>query len=357
MSTARRRHRSFLPVALVALWLAAPGTAQAAWTFSSPTLGTGPAPSARLLDVSCPSRRLCVAVDDAGTAWSTARPGRAAIAWQPTPIRPGLALDDISCTATGFCAAVRVGVGSVVATSSQPTGAAAAWTVTDLQLRSDGGDGPEPDDLLSVGCASARLCVAATFSTESNLAVSLDPGVSPPVWRTTAVGNVRGGDLFQAISCPSRALCVAAGSFAKIATSTDAGGHWRFAYLLGPRDRNGSLTPRIEDVSCPTTTFCAAVDRAGHVVTTRNPAGGRKAWHRVRLSRRRALSAISCASASLCAGIGPQGRVFVSTRPAGPASSWKAVPVGQPIRHVSCASTRLCLFVTRGGEALAGKRQ
>ena len=166
-----------------------------------------------------------------------------------------------------------LGVGSLVATSSQPTGAGAAWTVTDLKLISDGGDGPDPDDLLAVGCASARLCVAATFSSESNLAVSLAPGASAPVWSPTAVGNIRSGDLFQAVSCPSRWLCVAAGSFGQVATSTDAGAHWRFTYLLAPRDRNGSLTPSIEDVSCPTTTFCAAVDQPG----TSSPAAARRA--------------------------------------------------------------------------------
>jgi hypothetical protein len=364
MPIATRRHQPFVLkaaaalIALAAIWVGAlsvtAGAAAPAWSVFTPSLGTARTPAARLLDVSCPSRSLCVAVDDTGNALSTTRPASATAAWQSTPIRAGLALDEVSCSAPGFCAAV--GVGSFVATSSRPTGAAAAWTPTDLQLSSDGGDGPHPDELLTVGCASASLCVAATFSSESNLAVSLDPGATTPVWTPTTAGDPRGGDLFQAISCPSRRLCVAAGSFGQVATSTDAGRRWRFAYLLSPRDRNGSLTPRIEDVSCPTTTFCAAVDRASHVVTTSNPAGGARAWHRIRLGSRHALTAVSCASASLCAAIDRRGRVLASTRP-GRASSWKAVSAGQPVRRVSCASTRLCLLVTRAGGLLAAKHR
>jgi hypothetical protein len=344
------RHVVLVLIALVAATATAHAAAPA-WTVTPP-LATGPA---KLLDVSCPTSRLCVAVDAAGGALSTTRPASTVGRWQSTPLSTTGAFDDVSCTATGFCAAV--GLGSSVATSSRPTGAAAAWTVTDLKLRSEGESGPQPDELLHVGCASAQLCVAATFSNADNLIVSGNPGASAPVWKTRSVGSVRGGELFQAVSCPARSLCVAAGSFGKVATSTDAGRHWRFAFLLTPRDRNGSLTPRIEDVSCPTTTFCAAVDGAAYVITTSRPAGGARAWHRTRLGRRHALRAISCASASLCAGVDRRGRVLASTRPAGPASSWKPVAVGQPVARVSCASTRLCLLLTRSGRLVAARRR
>ncbi len=346
-------------VVLATVWIGAmPAGASAAaprsaWSFFTPQLATGPAP--RLLDVSCPSRSLCVALDAAGNAWSSAAPGNSSGRWQSTPISANIALNDVSCSATGFCAAV--GVRSNIATSSQPTGAGAAWTLTDLKLTSEGDSGTKEDELLNISCASAALCVATNFSDDSNLLVSLDPGASAPTWTKRSVGSVRSGALFHAVSCPARALCAGAESEGTIATWKNATGRWKKTYVEAPSARNGSLTPDIEDVSCPTTTFCAAVDNARHAFTSSHPTGSASAWHRVLLGRRQGMSAISCASASLCVGIGSRGRVLASTRPSGSASSWKPVPVAQPVSRVSCAPARLCLFVTRAGGLIAGTRR
>lgn len=353
-----RRRRGRLAIAVVAALaaltpaFAVAGAARPAWSFAS-VPGTGLAPAARVLDVSCPSPSLCVAVDDAGEALSSTLPAGAGT-WQSTPISPGLALNDVSCAATGFCAAV--GVDSFVATSSRPVGAGAAWAVTDLGLTSDGTDGHEPDELLAVGCASASLCAAASFSNARNLIVSLDPSASVPVWRPHSVGSIRGGSLFYAVACPAVSLCVAAGTFGTVAISTDAGAHWRRTYVAAPNARNGSLTPSIEDISCPTTSFCAAVDDRRTVITTRDATGGGRSWHRVRLRHSDRLAAISCASASLCVALDRRGRALTSTRPAGAASGWKALPIAQPLSRVSCATNRLCLLVTRSGELIAGRR-
>jgi hypothetical protein len=328
--------------------------ARSAWSFAS-VPGTGPAPAAHVLDVSCPSPSLCVAVDDAGDALSTTLPRSTVGRWQTTPISPGLALTDVSCAASGFCAAV--GVESFVATSSQPAGAGAAWTVSDLHLTSEGNSGIERDDLLAVACASAQLCAAATFSNANNLVVSLDPGASLPTWDTHSVGSVRSGEFFYALACPAVSLCVAVGTFGKVASSIDAGAHWRRTYVEAPGASNGSLTPSIVDISCPTTSFCAAVDNRRTVITTRDATGGARAWHRVRLQHRHLLAAISCASTSLCVVLDRRGHAFTSTRPAaGSAPGWKALPIAAPISRVACASRRLCLLVTRAGELVVGTR-
>jgi hypothetical protein len=343
--------------AIVALALAsaAADAASSAWSFRS-VPGTGAAPAAHVLDVSCAGKRLCVALDDAGEALSTTLPLSAHSSWQSTPVSPGLALNDVSCTASGFCAAV--GVDSWVATTSQPTGAGAAWSVRDLGLFSDSDSGHRSDELLAVGCASADLCAAASYSSARNLIVSLDPGASTPVWKSHSVGSVRSGALFYAIACPSHSLCVGAASEGKVATSIDAGAHWRQTYIDAPRLRlGGGLTPSIQDVSCPTTSFCATVDDHYNVITSRNATGGASAWHRVRLRDRHRLTAISCASASLCVALDRRGHALASSRPTGPASGWKALPIAQPASRVSCASNRLCLFVTRAGALIAGTRK
>ncbi|HKG04516.1 MAG TPA: hypothetical protein VKB03_15160 [Conexibacter sp.] len=341
-------------IAALALTSAVAGAAaSSAWSFAS-VPGTGPAPAAHVLDVSCASSSLCVALDDAGNALSTTLPTSTLARWQTTPVSPGLALNDVACTASGFCAAV--GDNSWMATTSQPTGAGAAWSVRDLQLFSDSDSGHRSDELLAVGCASASLCAAVSFSSARNLIVSLDPGASAPVWDSHSVGSIRSGDLFYAVACPDQSLCVAAGSNGKVATSIDAGAHWRRTYIESPRARNGSLTPSIQDVSCPTTSFCAAVDNQRTLITSRAAAAGASAWHRIRLRHRHRLTAISCASASLCVALDRRGHALASPRPAGPASGWKPLPIARPLSRVSCASNRLCLFVTRAGELITGTR-
>jgi hypothetical protein len=130
-------------------------------------------------------------------------------------------------------------------------------------------------------------------------------------------------------------------------TSTDGGLRWKHTNI-GAEGPDG-----LSDVSCPTTSFCAAIDDVRHVMTTPRPTGGSKAWHRTTLAR--TLTRITCASRSLCAGIDHHGRVLFSTRPTGPASSWKTIPV----RHVHdafCVSTRLCLLATRDGKLIVGRR-
>lgn len=210
---------------------------------------------------------------------------------------------------------------------------------------------------VAVGCASANLCVAASFSNARNLVVSLDAGASAPVWSPHSVGSVRSGALFYAVACPALSLCVAAGSGGKVAASVDAGAHWRTTYVDAPRARlGGGLTPSIVDVSCPTTAFCAAVDDRHEVITTRDATGGASAWHRVRLHQRSRLTAISCASDRLCVVLDRRGHAFASARPVGAAAGWAALPITQRISRLSCASNRLCLLVTRSGALVVGRR-
>ncbi len=270
----------------------------------------------------------------------------------------GFGASDISCAATGFCAAV--GTDSYVATSTRPASGHANWKLTDLALYSSCDGCDQNSQLTAISCASRRLCITAVYGTESNLAISHNPAAAAPIWHEDEVGDVRGGDGFNAFSCPSRSLCVGAGAQAgTISTSTDTGRRWKHTYVEAPSARNGSLTPALDDVSCPSKTFCAAIDNAyaGHAITTHRPTGGRKAWHRTTLGRGLRLTTLSCASKSLCVGIDHvYGRLVVSTQPTGPGSTWRRAPVWR-VTDVSCPSTRLCLLVTDDGRLVVGQRR
>src|SRR5581483_6109801 len=102
------------------------------------------------------------------------------------------------------------------------------------------------------------------------------------------------------------------------------------------------------------TSFCAAVDGEGQVLTTTNPSGGDGAWAIApidgQLTDPRSLgelvTAISCPSASLCVAVDNIGNVITSTNPTGGASAWTVTSVDSPnaLLAVSCpASTTFCV--------------
>src|SRR5207247_1568446 len=101
-----------------------------------------------LSDVSCPSSGLCFAVDNAGNLVASSNPPGAAAAWTLTHVDDYF-LTGVSCPSGGFCVAVDE-LGGVV-TSSSPTGGTAAWKVT----RVDGSN-----SLDAVSCPNSGLCVA-----------------------------------------------------------------------------------------------------------------------------------------------------------------------------------------------------
>jgi hypothetical protein len=80
--------------------------------------------------------------------------------------------------------------------STNPTGGAAAWTLTQL-----GGGGIEP--LASVSCVAGPLCVAANAA--GDVIASTDPTGGVSAWAYTPVDAPR---LINAVSCPSASFCV-----------------------------------------------------------------------------------------------------------------------------------------------------
>jgi hypothetical protein len=104
---------------------------------------------------------------------------------------------------------------------------------------------------------------------------------------------------------------------------------------------------RIAAASCPSASFCAAVDGAGDVLTSGNPTGGAPAWAPAGVSRD--LVAISCPTTQFCAVAGG-GVLGASTNPAGGAGAWTWHPiVNQYFNAISCASASLCVAVDDTG--------
>lgn len=322
--------------------------------------------------LSCPSSSLCVAIDAAGQSVTSPRPAAGSKAWTGATINPGLTLNSVSCPSRHFC--VAVGDGGYVTTSAAPTGGPRAWNLEDLNLYSYDPHGDltiaSPDALGSVSCASKSLCVATRGGYGVNdLEVSTNPAAGPGAWSPLSVGPY--GESFGGVSCPSRSLCVATGRFGRIAFSTHPDGSastWRFAYIESPRDQNGSLTPELDGISCPTRSFCVAVNGVGQVITTNDPAGSPRKWRRARIDGRHALTGVSCASKALCAVTDERGNVLVSTDPTGGPRAWKPTRIdpnrapvngrtGGILTAVSCSSIRLCVASDQAGKVIVGIRR
>ena len=77
-------------------------------------------------------------------------------------------------------------------------------------------------------------------------------------------------------------------------------------------------------VKCPSASLCVAVDQAGNVWTSDDPAAGASTWKAVSVEPSDGLNALSCPSSSLCVAVGG-GDVAFSNDPAAGGASWTVV--------------------------------
>jgi RNA polymerase sigma factor (sigma-70 family) len=153
--------------------------------------------------LSCPTATLCVAMDQLGDMEVSAHPTGGAAAWMITNL--DLGVGGVSCATGGLC--VAVGTRGDIATSTNPTGGRTAWKVTNL-------GSSEP--LSYVSCPNSSFCVAwdanagnGTFG-HGQVLTSTDPTGGASAWAVTNFDGVV-GYFVDALSCPSPTLCVAVG--------------------------------------------------------------------------------------------------------------------------------------------------
>lgn len=288
-------------------------------------------------DVDCPTAGLCVAVDAGGNVITTTNPTGPAAGWASADVF-GASLDAVSCSSASFC--IAAGQEGNLLASTNPTGGAAAWTATKV---------PGVGDLEAVDCT---VGACAALDSESRILLSGNPTGGPGAW---AVAEFTSGSIsLTAIDCPDSGLCVAVGHGRRnmggglfvqenlVVTIADPGG-------AGRSFKNSFIGFRsfIEAISCPTATFCLAVDRDGYAWSSTAPAGGEAAWQEVFVDSSGNLADVSCPTSSFCVALDESSRALTSTNPAGEATDWGVAPVPSGILGLSCPSTSLCLA---GGE-------
>jgi hypothetical protein len=158
-----------------------------------------------LRSVSCVGP-LCVASAYNGEIWTTADPAGGATAWssigQPIGEVPLLGA---SCLSETLC---TVGAeGSVLVTTGVPT-LATSWAVVPLANRFQ---------IVDTDCPLPNLCVLS--SNNGEVTATSNPYGGPPGWLTEHLIKGVTNALFG-LSCPTELLCVAAGKFGQILTTT-----------------------------------------------------------------------------------------------------------------------------------------
>ena len=166
---------------------------------------------------------------------------------------------------------------------------------------------------------------------------------------------------FDAVSCPAVTLCVAVESGGRVATSGDpsaSASAWRVVRVDSAYGGPSGVA-ELSGVSCPSSSFCVAVDTAGDVLTSDKPAGGASYWQLRRVDAAHALTGVACPSRSLCVAVDNAGDVVSSVRPE-TASKWRVERVDQApsaymgpwLIGVSCASARFCVALDRDGSVV-----
>lgn len=167
--------------------------------------------------------------------------------------------------------------------------------------------------------------------------IAVDPGTSP----TGALDTM---------SCPSSTLCVGLDRAGNVLSTTDpaADDDWTFTHLEGADE--GS------DLSCTSAPLCVAVTGPGSIATSTDPTGSTSAWKTITgVDGGSLIHSVSCVSGGLCLAVDEHGDLLSSTEPTGGASAWMAVNVdgGHPLDAVSCVSRTLCFADDDRGDVLS----
>jgi hypothetical protein len=158
----------------------------------------------------------------------------------------------------------------------------------------------------------------------------------PPGW--SGPTTVNSSQPPVSVSCPSSSFCAAVGSGG--AAETFDGTTWSSPVVPDP---GGSLAA----VSCPSSSFCAAVDTGGRAISFNG-----SAWSAPVAvdTTRNALIAVSCTSAAFCVAGDGGGNGFVYN-----GSTWSA-PITinhnsnqEAIGGISCVSTSFCVAAGQAG--------
>jgi hypothetical protein len=148
-------------------------------------------------------------------------------------------------------------------------------------------------------------------------------------------------------------FCALTDNVGDVATSTDPGNaqaSWKLAHIDHQTTLFWDDSPvMLDDISCPSASFCLAVDARGNVLASSDPGGDKSAWQSTKVDGTNALGWVACPSSSFCVALDYKGEVVVSTNPTAGATTWSRAQVdsadGGGFNGLACPSVSLCIAV------------
>jgi hypothetical protein len=161
-------------------------------------------------------------------------------------------------------------------------------------------------------------------------------------WSKPSLLSPSGGEP-DSVSCPTVSFCMAVDALDSSAFLFN-GSRWSPA--PGINDPAPTTQAGLASVSCSSPSFCAAVDNGSNAFTFNGASWSPAAT----IDPGSQLSTVSCPSASFCAAVDYGPNVFTFN-----GASWgkpSAIAPGSHLQAVSCASARFCVALDRKGNAL-----
>ena len=199
----------------------------------------------------------CAAALVAGFVLVAAAPASAAGPWRPEAgqTRNGLTLSAVSCTSSGWCAAVGFESDETQDLPSKvyaESGDGSAWKVAPSS-------GPKASQLKSVSCVAPDWCQAVGTNVDRTNA--LIEHWNGRAWSQVSSPVVHGP--LAGVSCTSRVFCMAVGQARKnkVLALVERWNGTKWSVVPSPRDDLGTA---FTSVSCVAPTWCVAVGSYGY---------------------------------------------------------------------------------------------
>jgi hypothetical protein len=110
---------------------------------------------------------------------------------------------------------------------------------------------------------------------------------------------------FSGVSCPSISFCTAVDQTGEVLQWN--GQAWSAAQRIEPAPASATVdSVGLTGVSCPTASYCAAVDSSGGVLQWSNGT-----WNRADVDGSQKLNAVSCPTASFCIAVDQAGNAII----------------------------------------------
>jgi photosystem II stability/assembly factor-like uncharacterized protein len=185
-------------------------------------------------------------------------------------------------------------------------------------------------------CPEINTCYALVYNRQGDIVmVTHDGGAN---WANSLPGTA--ASQLLDLSCPASSTCYLVGRAGRILNTTNGGSNWSL--------QEAGTERTLTSISCANSNECVVVGEVGTILTTTN--GGGK-WAKQNFGYAKDLTAISCPIATTCFALGgtlSSGNILSTTNGG---ASWKTLDYGSDEGHsvLTCPTSTLCYAGAKDG--------